>query len=151
MAKSQLLNAEEDKYGWSYSSFHHGKYALRYDKNDIIIEPGCSTPGVNPDFRCRFVKATNMYEKVGDEWVKLTQMWLWMWLEGLDGPISINDAVKHPWGKDIVRKYCRNGLFRFVLLRIYMLRYIRHLKHITWMPGSVAVKRLEEQFYTRGL
>ena len=152
MAKSQLLNAEEDKYGWSYSSFHHGKYALRYDKNDVTIEPTNRRSGVNPDtLPVGLVKATNLYEKMGSEWVKLTSMWEWRWLEGIDGPISINDAVKQPWGKDIVRKYCRNGLFRFVLLRIYILRYIRHLKHITWMPGSVAVQRLEKQFYRGGL
>ena len=149
MAKSQLLNAEVDKYGWSYTLTYYGNSVIyRYNKNEITIYSGCTPPAINPNI----VKVTNMYKKkMGDEWVKINQMWMWMWLEGFDGPISIDDAVKHPGGKDIVRKYCRNGLFRFVLLRIYILRYIRHLKHITWMPGSVAVQRLEKQFYRGGL
>ena len=64
-------------------------------------------------------------------------------------PISIKEAMEKPWGKDIIRKPYRNGLYRFILLRIYILRYIRHLRHIIWMPGSKAYKLLKYQFYER--
>ena len=37
-------------------------------------------------------------------------------------------------------------LYHLILLRIYILRYIRHLKHITWMPGSIAVNKMIEEF-----
>ena len=61
--------------------------------------------------------------------------------------IYSDSAMEQDWGKDIVRKPYRNGLFRFVLLRMYILRYIRYLRHITWMPGSKASKVLELNFY----
>jgi len=37
-------------------------------------------------------------------------------------------------------------LSHLILLRMYILRYIRHLKHITWMPGSIAVKKMIEKY-----
>ena len=37
-------------------------------------------------------------------------------------------------------------LYHLILLRMYILRYIRHLKHITWMPGSIAVNKMIEEF-----
>jgi hypothetical protein len=37
-------------------------------------------------------------------------------------------------------------LSHLILLRMYILRYIRHLKHITWMPGSIAVNKMIEEF-----
>lgn len=43
-------------------------------------------------------------------------------------------------------KFDNIKLSQLVLLRIYILRYIRHLKHITWMPGSIAVNKLVEQY-----
>lgn len=40
----------------------------------------------------------------------------------------------------------RLSLFQIILLRIYILQYIRHIKHVTWMPGSIAVKKLIAQY-----
>ena len=37
-------------------------------------------------------------------------------------------------------------LSHLILLRMYILRYIRHLKHITWMLGSIAVNKMIEEF-----
>ena len=71
------------------------------------------------------------------------------WYETMENeftPISIKEAMEKPWGRDIVRKSYHNGLYRFVLLRMYILRYIRHLKHITWMPGSKTYKKTEKEF-----
>lgn len=62
-------------------------------------------------------------------------------------PTKIEEVMKKPWGKDIIRNIYRNGLYRFILLRIYILRYIRHLRHIIWMPGSKEYKLLKFQFY----
>ncbi len=95
MAKQQLLNAEVDSDGWSYTLLQHGQRVYRYKKKEIKIE--------ELD-RSDVVQATKLYERVGDEWMELTYIWEWMWKEDCDGPISIEDAMKQPWGKDIVPK-----------------------------------------------
>jgi len=136
MAIQMLLNAEVDKHEWSYTLLHKGQFVYRYKKKMVRF---AKTPN------CDLVQAINMYERVGYKWVKLTHMWRWIWLSGIDGPVSIKDAMERPWGKEIVPKSL--NLFRIILTRTYILRYIRHLKHITWMPGSKAFKMIEKNFY----
>ena len=164
--KNKLENAEVDNYGWSYiesfnnssSRYSRSSAIYRYNKNDIkyvmydddydqfmeMDHGEIWEPPLEP------VRVENMYKRGKNQWWNKK----WLWLGNIHEIYSIEDAMKKDWGKDIIRKRYRNkGLFRFVfrfvLLRIYILRYIRHLKHITWMPGSKAVMLIEQEYYRR--
>jgi len=169
---NMLKNAESDSNGWSYviitSPDDDGFYdTYRFKKNDVQC--------INNE-TIYIEHAQILAEYIGDKpvpWsmrdgtdLDITYKWLSHTCEkftfrsyftiltiGKSFKISNNikiysdSAMEQDWGKDIVRKPYRNGLFRFVLLRMYILRYIRHLRHITWMPGSKAYKVIELEFY----
>ena len=151
MNKEKLTNAEVDGYGWSYVSKCCKRVIYRYNKQNIQYIPKFpydSDDSDEEDLRkCVCVMVENVYRRRGDEWDDKGGIWLFE----IGSVYSIEDAMKKGWGKYIVRKRYRNGLFRFALLRMYILRYIRHLRHIIWMPGSKSTMLLEQEFYRRNV
>jgi len=166
---NMLKNAESDSNGWSYlinspPDTIDFDDTYRYKKNDvqcinnqtIYIE---SIQILREDIGDRPVWFEDIESDVTYKWLSCNykgftfESNFGILTIGKSFKISNNikiysmSAMEQDWGKDIVRKPYRNGLFRFVLLRMYILRYIRYLRHITWMPGSKASKVLELNFY----
>jgi hypothetical protein len=163
---NMLKNAESDSNGWSYVIIGEPDdddfYATyRFKKNGVQ----CIN---NETIYIEFIQELREY--IDDRLVP------WTWRDDIDPDVTYKwlscpyneftfrsyftiltigkspntkyeSAMDFDWGKDIVRNPYRNGLFRFILLRMYILRYIRYLRHITWMPGSKASKVLELEFY----
>jgi hypothetical protein len=161
---TKLKNAEIDAYGWSYmynepyDTIDFGDF-FRYKKDEIRI-------GINStNIYFGYIQLMSMGDM--DEYINATKIddhkySLNMSCNDFFDILTIEDysytsrngftiihewgAMTHSWGKNIVRKQYRHGFIRLILLRIYILRYIRYLRHVTYMPCSIACKRAEKEF-----
>ena len=115
----------------------------------VICPIVCSPSGVlevADDFAPELVSKTNVYTKMKCEWDKTKINIVEIKVMSIEQAQKSSVLSRFVNNKLIKRSVYKNGIFKFTLLKLLVMKYCSYIRDKTWKPGSLQYQLAKERF-----
>jgi len=151
----KLINAETDQKGYAWAKW----YTYKNHGDDIEQHPECIKFKPNKlkfkgndnkwyhyDFAPELVSKTNVYTKMKCEWDKTKINIVEIKVMSIEQAQKSSVLGRFVNNKLIKRSVYKNGIFKFTLLKLLVMKYCSYIRDKTWKPGSLQYQLAKERF-----
>jgi hypothetical protein len=149
----KLINAETDQKGYAWAKWYKNRgddiekrpECIKFKPNKLKFKSD-NNKWYHYDFAPELVSKTNVFTKMKCEWFKtkinIVEIEV-LSIEQAQDPSLLGRFVEN---KLIKRSVYKNGIFKFIMLKLLVMKYCSYIREKTWKPGSVQYQMAKERF-----